>query len=115
MIHGFMTLRTGGKKYMLTSKQRAYLTGLANSLDPIVSVGMQGVTTEIVKSAEEAFNTHELVKGTVQKNVLEDVRSCAETIAERSRAELVTVIGRKFILYKPFKDKPVIVLPVKKQ
>ncbi len=110
-----MTLRTGGKKYMLTSKQRAYLTGLANSLDPIVSVGMQGVTPEIVKSAEEAFNTHELVKGTVQKNVLEDVRSCAETIAERSRAELVTVIGRKFILYKPFKDKPVIVLPVKKQ
>lgn len=115
VICGFMTLRTGGNKYMLTSKQRAYLTGLANSLDPIVSVGMQGVTPEIVKSAEEAFNTHELVKGTVQKNVLEDVRSCAETIAERSRAELVTVIGRKFILYKPFKDKPVIVLPVKKQ
>ena len=55
------------------------------------------------------------MKGSVQKNVLEDVRSCAEMVAERSRAELVTVIGRKFILYKPFKDKPVIVLPVKKQ
>ena len=52
--------------------------------------------------------------GAVQKNVLEDVRSCAETLAERSRSELVTVIGRKFSLYKPFKDKPVIVLPKKK-
>ena len=99
---------------MLTSKQRAYLTGLSNSLNPIVQVGMQGVTPEVVKPAEEAFNTHELIKGTVQKNVPEDVRACAETIAERSRSELVTVIGRKFILYKPFREKPVIVLPVKK-
>ena len=99
---------------MLTSKQRAYLNGLANNLDPIIQVGQQGVTPEVVKSAEEAFNTHELIKGTVQKNVLEDVRSCAETLAERSRAELVMVIGRKFIIYKPFQDKPVIVLPKKK-
>ena len=99
---------------MITSKQRAYLTSLSNSLDPIILVGMQGVTPEVVKSAEEAFNTHELVKGTVQKNVLEDVRACAEMIAERSRSELVTVIGRKFILYKPFSDKPVIKLPQKK-
>ena len=73
------------------------------------------MTPEVVKSAEEAFNTHELVKGSVQKNVLEDVRSCAETVAERSRAELVTVIGRKFIMYKPFKDKPVIKLPKQKK
>ena len=100
---------------MLTSKQRAYLIGLSNPLDPIVQVGMQGVTPEVVKSAEEAFNTHELVKGSVQKNVLEDVRSCAEMVAERSRAELVTVIGRKFIMYKPFKDKPVIKLPRQKK
>lgn len=100
---------------MLTSKQRAYLTGLSNSLNPIVLVGMQGVTPEVVKSAEEAFNTHELIKGAVQKNVLEDVRECAQTVAERSRSELVTVIGRKFVLYKPFKEKRVIVLPQKKQ
>ena len=71
---------------MITSKQRAYLTGLANSLDPIVQVGMQGVTPEVVKSIEEAFNTHELIKGSVQKNVLEDVRACAQTAAERSRS-----------------------------
>lgn len=98
---------------MITSKQRAYLIGLSNSLNPIIQIGMQGVTPEVVKSAEEAFNTHELVKGAVQKNVLEDVRECAQMLAERSRSELVTVIGRKFILYKPFKDKPVIVLPKK--
>lgn len=68
----------------------------------------------MVKSTEEAFNTHELIKGAVQKNVLEDVRACAETLAERSRSELVTVIGRKFILYKPFRENRVIILPQKK-
>ena len=99
---------------MLTSKQRAYLNGLANNLDPIVQIGMQGVTPEVIKSVEDAFNTHELIKGAVQKNVLEDVRTCAEMTAERSRSELVMVIGRKFVLYKPFPDKPVIVLPKKK-
>ena len=99
---------------MITSKQIAYLTGLANSLEPIVQVGMQGVTPEVVKSTEEAFNTHELIKGAVQKNVLENVRACAETLAERSRSELVTVIGRKFILYKPFRENRVIILPQKK-
>ena len=99
---------------MLTSKQRAYLIGLSNSIDPIIQVGMHGVTPEVVKSAEEAFNTHELVKGAVQKNVLEDVRDCAQMVAERSRSELVTVIGRKFILYRAFREKPKIELPGKK-
>lgn len=99
---------------MLTSKQRAFLTGLSNSLDPIILVGMQGVTPEVVKSAEEAFNTHELVKGAVQKNVPDDVRACAEMVAGRTRSQLVQVIGRRFILFRPFKDKPVIELPKKK-
>ena len=99
---------------MLTSKQRAYLTGLSNSLDPIVQIGQQEVTPEVVRAVEEAFNTHELIKVSVQKNVLMDVRTCAEMAAERSRSELVTVIGRKFILYKPFSDKPVITLPKRK-
>ena len=96
---------------MLTSKQRAYLIGLSNSLDPIVQVGMQGVTPEVVKSAEEAFNTHELVKITVLKNCLADVKEVANTVAERTRSDLVQVIGRKFVLYKPFKDDPKIILP----
>ena len=77
---------------MLTSKQRAYLIGLSNPLDPIVQVGMQGVTPEVVKSAEEAFNTHELVKGSVQKNVLEDVRSCAEMVAERGNLSCISLL-----------------------
>ncbi len=99
---------------MLTSKQRAYLTGLANTLEPVIQIGKNGVGPETVEAAEEAFNTRELLKGSVLKTVEEDPRTCAAMLAERCRAELVRVIGRKFILYRPFKKDPVIVLPVRK-
>lgn len=96
---------------MLTSKQRSYLTGLSNDLNPIVQVGKDGVTPQVVASAEEAFNTHELIKVGVLKMAPQDSRECAETLAGRTRSQLVRVIGRKFILYRPFRDKPVIELP----
>ena len=59
---------------MLTSKQRSYLTGLSNDLNPIVQVGKDGVTPQVVASAEEAFNTHELIKVGVLKMAPEDPR-----------------------------------------
>ncbi len=96
---------------MLTSKQRAYLTSLSNDLSPIVQIGKDGVTPQVVVSTEEAFNTHELLKGSVLKNAPGEPRDLAEAVAGRTRSQLVRVIGRKFILYKPFKEEPVIKLP----
>lgn len=96
---------------MLNSRQRSYLIGLSNSLTPVVMIGKSGVTPELVTSAEEAFHTRELLKGSVQKSSLEDIRTSVNTLAERTRSQVVMVIGRKFVLYKPFKDEPVIVLP----
>lgn len=98
---------------MLTSKQRAYLTGLANHLSPVVSIGKNGVTPETVQATEEAFNTQELIKGAVQKACLTEPAQSAQMLAERTRSELVQVIGRKFILYRRSKEKPVIELPVR--
>ena len=100
---------------MLTSKQRAYLTGLANTLDVVVQIGKNGVGPETVQQTAEAFNPRELLKGSVLRTVEEDPRECAQTLAERTRSELVRVTGRKFILYKPFKEAPVIVLPVQRK
>ena len=60
-------------------------------------------------------NTHELIKITVLKNCLDDVKEVAGTVAERTRSDLVQVIGRKFVLYKPFKDEPKIILPRNKK
>lgn len=96
---------------MLTSKQRSFLTGLSNGLDPIVQIGKYGVGPEMVEVTLEAFHTHELIKGTVLKTAPEEPKEAARKLAERTHSDLVRVIGRKFILYKPFKDKPEIELP----
>ncbi|AOZ96380.1 ribosome assembly RNA-binding protein YhbY [Butyrivibrio hungatei] len=99
----------------LTSKQRAYLKSLASELEPVFQIGKATVTPEIIEAISETFNTHELVKITVLKNCTEDVTNAAIKVSERTRSELVQVIGRKFVLYKPFKDEPKIILPKAKK
>jgi RNA-binding protein len=99
----------------LTSKQRAFLKGLAADLEPVFQIGKSSVSPEVVTAISETFNTHELVKITVLKNCLDDVNEVARTVSERTRSDLVQVIGRKFVLYKPFKDEPKIILPKNKK
>ncbi len=95
----------------MTSKQRAHLKSLASVIDPILQIGKSSLTPEYIEAVREAFNTRELIKINVLKNCLDDPREMAQIIADRSGAEVVQVIGRKIVLYKPDKDKPKIMLP----
>ena len=70
----------------LSSKQRAFLMSLANDIDPVVQIGKNGVSPEAVKSADETFNTRELLKGSVLKTAPDDPGSTAEMLAGRCRA-----------------------------
>ncbi len=89
----------------MTSKQRSYLKGLAMNLEPIFQVGKSSVTPELTQAVAEALEARELVKLNVLKNCLDDGREIAATIAERTRSEVVQVIGSKIVLYKPAKDE----------
>lgn len=97
----------------MTSKQRSYLKGLAMTMDPIFQIGKSSVTPELTAAIAEALEARELIKITVLKNCLDDGRSIAEVLAERTRSEVVQVIGKKIVLYKPAKEeaKRKIVLP----
>lgn len=97
----------------MTSKQRSYLKGLAMTMDPIFQIGKSSVTPELTAAIAEALEARELIKITVLKNCLDDGRSIAEVLADRTRSEVVQVIGKKIVLYKPAKDeaKRKIVLP----
>lgn len=96
----------------MTSKQRAYLKGLAMTMDPILSIGKSAVTPEFTASVAEALEARELIKINVLQNCLDDANEMARTLAERTRAQVVQVIGRKIVLYKEGKDdKKKIVLP----
>lgn len=95
----------------MTSKQRAYLKKLANTCEPIFQVGKSSVTPELIEAISDALEARELIKLSVLKNCADDPNEIAQVIAERSRCEVVQVIGKKIILYKESKNKKRIELP----
>ncbi len=96
----------------MTSKQRAYLKGLAMTMDPILQLGKGGITPENTASVEEALAARELIKIRVLQNCLEDPRQMAEVLSDRTQSQVVQVIGRIIVLYREGKkDKKKIVLP----
>ncbi|MCI8327136.1 MAG: ribosome assembly RNA-binding protein YhbY [Lachnospiraceae bacterium] len=95
----------------MNSKQRAYLKGLANSIQPIFQVGKVSLTPEMTKAMDEALEKRELIKISVLKNCLDDPNSIADVLGERTHAEVVQVIGKKIVLYRPAKKDPKITLP----
>lgn len=84
----------------MTSKQRAYLKGLAMNIDPILQIGKASLTDEIIYAIMEVLEARELVKISILKNCLDDPKIIADTIAKYTRSEVVQVIGKKIILYK---------------
>ena len=95
----------------MTSKQRAYLMSLASNLNPIFQVGKSSLTPELTEAIGESFHNRELIKIAVLKNCFDDPREIAETIAGRTQSQVIQVIGKKIVLYKPNKDNPKIQLP----
>ena len=89
----------------MTSEQRSYLKGLAMTIDPVFQIGKASLTPEVTQAVSEALEARELIKITVLKNCLDDGRSIAEVLAERTHSEVVQVIGRKIVLYRPAKDE----------
>lgn len=95
----------------MTTKQRAYLKSLAMNIDPIYQVGKSSLTPEITKGLDEALEKRELIKVTVLNNCMDDPREIAEVVAERTRSEVVQVIGKKIVLYRESKENKKIELP----
>ncbi len=81
------------------------------NIDPIINVGKGSVTPEIIKAIDEAIEKRELIKLGVLKNCMDDPHEIAETIAGRTKSEVVQVIGKKIILFRPNKKDPKILLP----
>ena len=103
----------------LTSKQRAQLRGMANSLDTILIIGKDGIGENLVKQANDALESRELIKCRVLENSMLTAKEAAQELGKRSRSEVVQVIGTKFVIYreshnKEKKDKIVLVKDKKK-
>lgn len=93
---------------MLTSKQRAYLRGIAAEYETIFQIGKGGVTEVMCKEIGEALRKRELIKLKVLENSGWTAREAADTVAEQTGADVVQVIGNKFVLFKRNPKEPVI-------
>ena len=89
----------------MSSKQRSYLKGLAMNIDPIFQLGKSSLTPENTAAIAEALEKRELIKINVLKNCMDDPNELAQIVAERTRSQVVQVIGKKIVLYKEAKEE----------
>ena len=94
----------------MTSKQRAYLRGLASKEEPILHIGKGGIGENLIKQANDALEARELIKLRCLENCEYKPIDAANIIAEECNAQVICAIGTKAVLYRQSK-KPKIVLP----
>ncbi len=95
----------------MTSKQRAYLKGLANSIPCIFQIGKQGLTDILITQLDQALEARELIKIHLLETIPEDVQVISNTIAEKTHSEIVQILGSKLTLFRKRKEKSKIDLP----
>ena len=95
---------------MLTSKQRAALRSMSNEMDAIMQVGKGGIGEELITSVNNALEARELIKMSALETAPVTSREAADILAQETGAEVVSVVGRKFVLYRESKKKKKIVL-----
>ncbi len=95
---------------MITTKQRAQLRGLANSIDTILQIGKGGISDTLIKQVDDALTARELIKMRVLENAPIFSREAAVELAEKLNADVVQVIGTKFSLYRKNQKEPKIFL-----
>ena len=84
----------------MTTKQRAALRSMANTMDVVLYIGKDGINDNLVKQAWDALEARELIKVSVQQNAPFDAKEACAQLCERVHAEQVQVIGRRFVMYR---------------
>ena len=89
---------------MITSKQRSYLKGLAHHENPMVYIGKDDVTENVIMEIDRILESHELVKVKLQESCILNPKDVANELKDRLHAEFVQAIGKTFVLYRQQKD-----------
>ncbi|MFY9174974.1 MAG: ribosome assembly RNA-binding protein YhbY [Peptococcia bacterium] len=96
---------------MLTGKQRRYLRAMGTGIDPIIHIGKAGLVDSLVQQLSDALEARELIKVRVIPNAPVIPKEIAPQLADAVGAELVQIVGRNILFYRPSQKKPTIVLP----
>lgn len=85
----------------MTTKQRAKLRAMCNTMEPVLQIGKDGVTENLVKQCWDALEARELIKVNVQRNApYESTREACNELCEKVHAEPVQTIGNRFSIYR---------------
>lgn len=95
----------------MTSKQRAYLRGLANTLDPIFQVGKSGISDNLIQQLNDALEARELIKISVLETAPDSAKDLGIELADNTNSELVQTIGNKITLFRAKRKDSRIILP----
>lgn len=95
---------------MLTGKQRARLRAMANTLDTIFQIGKGGIEEPLIQGVSDALEARELIKLRVLDNAAYSAREAADRLAAATGADVVSVIGSRFVLYRPSENNKKIIL-----
>jgi len=95
----------------LRGKQKRFLRAMGVNMDPVLTIGKDGVSENTIVQADGVLNARELIKGRVLTTAPEEPAAVAAEIAERTDAHLVQVVGRNFLLYRRNQEEPKIDLP----
>ena len=94
----------------MTGKQRAFLRAMANPLDTIIYIGKEGITDRTVKEVYDALEARELIKGCVQQGAPLTAKEALTELCGKTGAEPIQFIGRRFVMYRPSRENPKIVI-----
>lgn len=81
------------------------------TMEPILQIGKSSLTPEFTEAVDEALEARELIKINVLKNCMDDPKIIAQALGERTRSQVVQVIGKKIVLYRESKTKKKLELP----
>ncbi len=85
---------------MISTKERSTLRGLANNFKPVMQIGKEGVTENLLTQAKEHLHNLELIKVRVLQNSEKTAKEIGNDFANALEAEIVSVIGSVITVYK---------------
>lgn len=94
----------------MTGKQRAKLRAIANPIDTILFIGKEGITDATIKECYDALEARELIKGCVQQGAPITAREALSVLCEKTGAEPIQQIGRRFVMYRQSRENPRIII-----
>ena len=90
----------------MTGKQRAKLRGMANTIETILYIGKEGITDNTIRECYDALEARELIKGCVQQGAPLSAREALTVLCEKTGAEPIQQIGRRFVMFRQSRDNP---------